>query len=106
MSSRRASDGASSVLSFTFLDVLMCTMGSLLLLLVVFGVIAKKGTRMRREGEDARISITALTAPSAPPKSGNAAEDAPPASIDDPAKLSRALEQVRSQQARLEQLRS
>src|SRR5262249_31962655 len=102
--SRRASEGASSVLSFTFLDVLMCTMGSLLLLLVVFGVIAKKGTRMRREGEDARISITALTAPSAPPRSGNDAEDTTPASKDDPAKLAKELELVRSEQARLEQI--
>jgi hypothetical protein len=37
MTSRRANDAAGSVLSFTFLDVLMCTMGSLLLLLVVLG---------------------------------------------------------------------
>ena len=74
MTSRRASEGAGSVLSFTFLDVLMCTMGSLLLLLVVFGVIAKKA-RTRREGETAMISLAALTAPTQTPAGGAAADE-------------------------------
>jgi hypothetical protein len=107
MTSRRASEGAGSVLSFTFLDVLMCTMGSLLLLLVVFGVIAKKA-RMRREGEVARVSLAALKAPGAQPTPAPGGDDPaaekPPA--DDPAELARQLEQVRGEQAKIDQLRT
>jgi hypothetical protein len=107
MTSRRASDGG-SVLSFTFLDVLMCTMGSLLLLLVVFGVIAKKATRQRRAGEVASFSLAALGAPSAPPtaaSNANAAE-APSASTTDPDDLARELEELRRNQAELERRRA
>jgi hypothetical protein len=103
MTSRRANDGG-SVLSFTFLDVLMCTMGSLLLLLVVFGVIAKKSTRARREGEEARISLAALKAPNAPP-AGVEAPVAAPTDASDPAALARQLERVRAEQETLERLR-
>lgn len=103
MTSRRANDGG-SVLSFTFLDVLMCTMGSLLLLLVVFGVIAKKSTRARREGEQARISLAALKAPEAAPAEAQAPV-VPPADAGDPVALARQLETIRAEQADLERLR-
>jgi hypothetical protein len=103
--SRRASD-ANSVLSFTFLDVLMCTMGSLLLLLVVFGVIAKKATRARREGEAANITLAALTAPTPAASGGDPAVPPQPADDSlptDPVALAKALEELRKQQADLEQ---
>ncbi len=98
--SRRASDSAGSVLSFTFLDVLMCTMGSLLLLLVIFGAIMAKATRERREGELAQLTLEALnapkpTAPAAPPEEPATAI----AAADDPGALARQLEQLRREQA-------
>jgi hypothetical protein len=103
--SRRASD-ANSVLSFTFLDVLMCTMGSLLLLLVVFGVIAKKATRARRAGESANITTAALTAPT--PAKAAAPSSAPAKATDnalpnDPVELAKALESLKKQQADLDE---
>jgi hypothetical protein len=102
--SRRASDSAGSVLSFTFLDVLMCTMGSLLLLLVVFGVIVKKSTRERRAGEQAQISLAALSQPTAPASAGAVAPAAEPE--DDAADLAQQLEELRRQQSEVEQLRA
>ncbi len=109
MSRRRASDGAGSVLSFTFLDVLMCTMGSLLLLLVVFGVIAKKATRARREGEDVKISLTALSAPDAPKQAAAApAEATPPAPegpLDTVEEINEQLARLRSEQDEVERIR-
>jgi hypothetical protein len=106
MSRPRAADGGSSVLSFTFLDVLMCTMGSLLLLLVVFGVIAQKATRKRREGEVANISLAALAAPKAVP-----AASAPDAQIgeqaaENPDDLRKQLEELETEQQRLDKLRA
>jgi hypothetical protein len=100
--SRQAQDGG-SVLSFTFLDVLMCTMGSLLLLLVVFGVIARKSTRARREGEESRISLAALTQPTAPP--GATADAAPESDAPDVGALAQQLEKVRAEQQQLDRLR-
>jgi hypothetical protein len=103
--SRRASD-ANSVLSFTFLDVLMCTMGSLLLLLVVFGVIAKKATRARREGETTNITVAALTAPA---PANAAAPESTPATVgdgalpSDPVELAKALEELKKQQDDLDE---
>jgi hypothetical protein len=107
--SRRASDSAGSVLSFTFLDVLMCTMGSLLLLLVVFGVIAKKVTREKRPGEQAKITMEALAAETPggamakPPEATTAEADG---ETPDPAALARQLDQLRSEQAKLEAKRA
>ncbi len=106
MSSRRTSEGGSSVLSFTFLDVLMCTMGSLLLLLVVFGVIAQKATRKRRDGEVANISLTALSAPTAPPAAAGPDAEAGQHAPEDPAELRKQLESLEAEQQRLEKLRA
>jgi hypothetical protein len=104
MNRRKASDAGGSVLSFTFLDVLMCTMGSLLLLLVLFGVIVKKSTRARREGENVTISLAALNAPDAPARP--AAPPAPP--VDEVAaveEMSQQLAKLRSEQGEIERIR-
>jgi hypothetical protein len=104
MNRRKASDAGGSVLSFTFLDVLMCTMGSLLLLLVLFGVIVKKSTRARREGEDVTISLAALNAPDAPAQA--AAPPAPPAAdIAAVEEMSQQLAKLRKEQAEIERIR-
>jgi TolA-binding protein len=104
MNRRKASDAGGSVLSFTFLDVLMCTMGSLLLLLVLFGVIVKKSTRARREGENVTISLAALNAPDAPAQAAS-----PPARPADEVaaveEMSQQLAKLRSEQAEIERIR-
>jgi hypothetical protein len=104
MNRRKASDAGGSVLSFTFLDVLMCTMGSLLLLLVLFGVIVKKSTRARREGESITISLAALNAPDAPAQA--AAPPAPPAAeVAAVEEMSQQLAKLRGEQAEIERIR-
>jgi len=95
MKSRRLGESGGGVLSFTFLDVLTCTMGSLILLVVILGEKAKN-TRL----EDALRNGTGRATPTA----ANAVEVPSPMAG---AKATAAqLAELRRRQAQLEQLRT
>ena len=70
--SSRAAEETGGVLSFTFLDVLTCTMGTLVLLLVVFGERAKQALVADAKARHDAVAATAVESPSAPgaPESG------------------------------------
>ena len=91
MTSRRG-DSQGGVLSFTYLDVLVCTMGSLVLMLVMFSERAKRAALAEAEkDEPPAASATAAT------------DTTPPA---DPDALARQFAEVRRRQAELDRARA
>lgn len=94
MNGRKPGETSGSVLSFTYLDVLVCTMGSLLLMLVMFGEKAKRVAIAEAKAEDARALAAAPPAESAV---------APPA--EDPQALAKLLADVQAHQADLARMR-
>jgi hypothetical protein len=95
MSSRAAEESSGGVLSFTFLDVLTCTMGSLVLLLVVLGERAKRTAYAEVMAEQAAVVVTADVLA--------ASESDLEISADEAAKE---LADIRAKQADLEKLRA
>jgi hypothetical protein len=91
MTSRRG-DSQGGVLSFTYLDVLVCTMGSLVLMLVMFSEKAKRAALAEAEKRDPPAAVATA-----------AIEATPPADAD---KLARQLSDLRRRQANLEQARA
>jgi TolA-binding protein len=103
MSSRPAEEGG--VLSFTFLDVLTCTMGTLVLLLVVFGERAKQAlvaeARARREAVAATAADPPIDAAAGTPEQ-LAALERRQAELDEA--RARAAEMLRDEQDRVTHL--
>lgn len=94
MNGRKPGETSGSVLSFTYLDVLVCTMGSLLLMLVMFGEKAKRAAIAESQAHDAKAIAAASQEPtSAPP------------SPDDPQALAKLLAEVEAHQAKLQRMR-
>jgi len=95
MNGRKPGENSGSVLSFTYLDVLVCTMGSLLLMLVMFGEKAKLAAIAEAQAKEAE--------PAAAAPSTELAMSAEP--TDDPTKLAHMLAEAESRHAELVRLR-
>ncbi|MBA3483514.1 MAG: hypothetical protein H0T51_17040 [Pirellulales bacterium] len=99
MSSRPTRESGGGVLSFTFLDVLTCTMGSLVLLVVILG---QKAAHTRLEDALRNGPRKPGEAPGAPLVEANPA----PGPAVDPAKVAAKLAELKQQEAQLAELRA
>ncbi|RIK75566.1 MAG: hypothetical protein DCC67_15140 [Planctomycetota bacterium] len=104
--SRRRGETEGGVLSFTFLDVLSCTMGSLVLLVVVFGQRADKiSLETALKSKHVRSRSSAGEPAAAPNASAAAADAAAPPTDGDPAEALNRLRQAEQDRAALATLR-
>src|SRR5215213_615659 len=108
MISRQSRESAGGVLSFTFLDVLTCTMGSLVLLVVILG---QKATHTRLEDalrygpQKASPSGVAIGGPTSEASRGEPSL-VPPSSAMSAAEVAAQLTKLQKQDADLTKLRA